>query len=77
MISSRNRLVQVKISAFAYEFIRKYSEIFNGSISKFCENAINEKILSIGGLPCSDVESADAHAEEDVITKENVLETFL
>lgn len=50
MISKSNKLIQVKVSLFAYEFLKKYSEMFDVSISRFCEMAINDKICKIGEL---------------------------
>lgn len=47
-ISENNKLIQVKISKLAYKFIKKYSEMFGVSISRFCEMAINDKICKIG-----------------------------
>lgn len=65
MVSICNRLIQVKVSGFAYEYIRKYSEIFHSSISKFCECAINEKILSLGGVQCTEEEDVVAHQDAE------------
>lgn len=50
MISENNKLIQVKISKLAYNFIKKYSEMFGVSISRFCEMAINDKICKIGEI---------------------------
>lgn len=50
MISRKNKLIQVKVSLLAYEFLKKYSNMFNVSISRFCEMAINDKIIKIGEL---------------------------
>lgn len=49
-VSKENKLIQVKISKLAYQFIKKYSDMFDISLSKFCEIAINEKIIKIGDL---------------------------
>lgn len=54
---SKNKLIQVKVSILAYEFIKKYSFIFDVSISRFCEMAINDKICKIGELRCDIDES--------------------
>ena len=50
MISKDNKLIQVKVSKLAYEFLKKYSELFNISISKFCEMAINDSIIKKGDV---------------------------
>lgn len=48
MISENNKLIQVKISKLAYTYLKKYSDMFNVSISKFCEIAINDRIIKLG-----------------------------
>lgn len=48
MISSKNKLIQVKVSKLAYEYLKKYSEMFHVSISHFCEIAINDAIIKRG-----------------------------
>lgn len=48
MIKSDNVLVQVKISKVAYQYIKKYCEFFGGSLSQFCADAINRKIIEKG-----------------------------
>lgn len=45
MISSRNKLVQVKISKVAYEYIKRYCEVFGGTMSQYCAIAIQNQIL--------------------------------
>lgn len=45
MIGKDSKLVQVKISKVAYEYIKKYCELFGGSLSFFCADAINRKII--------------------------------
>lgn len=49
-ISSENKLIQVKISNLAYEYLKKYSSLFDVSISRFAEIAINERIVHFGGF---------------------------
>lgn len=49
-ISKNNKLIQVKVSKLAYEYLKKYSVMFNVSISKFCEMAINDSIIKKGDL---------------------------
>ena len=49
-VGKENKLIQVKISKLAYQFIKKYSDMFNISLSKFCEMAINDQIIRIGEL---------------------------
>lgn len=46
--STKNKLIQVKVSKLAYEYLKKYSHMFGCSISRFCEMAINEKIIKNG-----------------------------
>lgn len=50
MVSKDNKLIQVKVSKLAYQFMKKYSDMFSVSISRFCEIAINDKIIRIGEL---------------------------
>lgn len=45
MIGNNSKLVQVKISKVAYEYIKKYCKLFGGSLSLFCSDAINRKII--------------------------------
>lgn len=49
-ISSENKLIQVKISNLAYDYLKKYSSLFDVSISRFAETAINERIVHLGGF---------------------------
>lgn len=51
MISKENKLLQVKVSKLVYLYLKKYSELFNISISHFCEMAIVDKISRTGELP--------------------------
>lgn len=46
--TTKNKLIQVKVSLLSYEYLKKYSEMFGVSISRFCEMAINEKIIKNG-----------------------------
>ena len=45
---TKNVRIQVKISKSAYSFIKKYSSMFDVSMSRFCEMCINDKICKIG-----------------------------
>lgn len=51
---TKNRLVQVKVTNLAYEYMKKYSELFGVSISRFAEMAIQEKIIKNGGFKSED-----------------------
>lgn len=53
--TTKNKLVQVKVTRLAYEYMKKYSEMFGTSISRFAEMAINEKIIKNGELNISEV----------------------
>lgn len=77
MISENSTIVQVVISKSAKEYIRRYVNLFGSSISQFCAFAINREIIRQGGSVCLGAEDVVAHAEEDDITKENALKTFL
>lgn len=48
--SSVNKLIQVKVTKLVYEYLKKYSDMFGVSISRFCEMAIQEKIIKNGGF---------------------------
>lgn len=48
MLSKDNRYIQVKVSSPVYLYLKKYSELFDISISRFCEMAIQEKIIKNG-----------------------------
>lgn len=50
MISNKNRLIQVKVSRTVYDYLKKYSDFFNVSISHFCEIAIIDRIIKHGGF---------------------------
>lgn len=45
MIGKDSKLVQVVISQVAYNYIKKYCKLFGGSLSHFCADAINKKII--------------------------------
>ena len=45
--TTKNVRIQVKISKFSYEFLKRYSKLFNVSISRFCEIAINNRICAV------------------------------
>ena len=45
---TKNKLIQVKVSKLTYEYLKKYSKLFGISISRFCEMAINDKIIKNG-----------------------------
>ena len=46
MIGKDKKLVQVTISNTAYAYIKKYCDLFGGTLSQFCADAINRKIIS-------------------------------
>lgn len=48
--TTKNVRIQVKVSKLAHEFLKKYSDMFDVSISRFCEMAINDKICKIGEI---------------------------
>lgn len=48
--TTKNKLVQVKVTKLVYEYMKKYSQLFGTSISRFAEMAINEKIIKQGGF---------------------------
>lgn len=48
MLSKENRYIQVKVSKLVYLYLKKYSKLFDISISRFCEMAIQEKIIKNG-----------------------------
>lgn len=48
MLASENRLIQVKVNAFTYQYLQKYKNVFGISMSRFCELAINDAIIKRG-----------------------------
>ena len=47
MISSKNRIISVKVNKNIHEFLKIYSKKFNVSISKICEHLLSVAILEI------------------------------
>lgn len=45
MLSSRNRIVHVKVSKNVYDFINTISKKYKVSVSAFCQDCITQSIL--------------------------------
>ena len=50
LISSSNKMIQVKVSKLTYQYLKKYSEMFGVSISNYANEAITSRIISSGAL---------------------------
>lgn len=50
MLRKGNRYIQVKVSAMAYDYLKKYSAMFGTSISNFCSDAVTQRIINNGAL---------------------------
>ena len=44
-LSSKNKMINVKVSKNTYEFIKTFSEKYNCSVSSFCQDCITQAIL--------------------------------
>lgn len=62
MISKDNKLIQVKVSKNAYDFLHKYSFMFDISISRFCELAINNEIIKRGNILANQLVCCKCHS---------------
>lgn len=54
-ISKKNKMIQVKVSKSSYEFLKTFSDMFDVSISNFCEDSIVKQILEIGKMKDEDI----------------------
>lgn len=63
MISSNNKMIQVKVSKLTYQYLKKYSEIFGVSISNYANEAITSRIIASGALVPENMEKLRKEAK--------------
>lgn len=45
MLSSKNKMINVKVSKDTFDFIQSFCKKFNVSVSSFCQDCITQSIL--------------------------------